>query len=81
MYHILAVSVPEEERSRAFAYLVAAGSVGQTIASVVKLLIISQKFTSAVISNKHNYIWSLDSGNAKSENQLQYFFFATFHFP
>jgi hypothetical protein len=54
MYHILAVSVPEEERSRAFAYLVAAGSVGQTIASVVKLLIISQKYTSADISNQHN---------------------------
>ncbi|KAF4525360.1 hypothetical protein B566_EDAN007843 [Ephemera danica] len=34
-YHILAHSVPIEERSRAFAYLVAAGSVGQTIASVV----------------------------------------------
>ncbi|CAB3376161.1 Hypothetical predicted protein [Cloeon dipterum] len=35
MYHLLAVSVPEEERSRAFGYLVAAGSVGQTFASVL----------------------------------------------
>ncbi|XP_059469725.1 uncharacterized protein LOC132193220 [Neocloeon triangulifer] len=35
IYHILALTVPEEERSRAFAYLVAAGSVGQTVASVI----------------------------------------------
>jgi len=35
IYHIFANSVPPEERSRAFGYLVAAGSVGQTVASVM----------------------------------------------
>ncbi|XP_064476855.1 uncharacterized protein LOC135390843 [Ornithodoros turicata] len=35
MFHILAHSVPVEERSRAFAYLVAAGAVGQTAASLI----------------------------------------------
>lgn len=55
MYHILAVSVPEEERSRAFAYLVAAGSVGQTIASVVKHLIDFFLYISIILGVK-NYI-------------------------
>uniref|UniRef100_A0A069DYW3 Putative permease of the major facilitator superfamily protein n=1 Tax=Panstrongylus megistus TaxID=65343 RepID=A0A069DYW3_9HEMI len=35
IFHIFAHSVPIEERSRAFGYLVAAGSVGQTVASLV----------------------------------------------
>ncbi|KAK6622185.1 hypothetical protein RUM44_001992 [Polyplax serrata] len=35
IFHIFANSVPTEERSRAFGYLVAAGSVGQTVAAIV----------------------------------------------
>lgn len=35
IFHLFAHSVPVEERSRAFGYLVAAGSVGQVVASVV----------------------------------------------
>uniref|UniRef100_A0A0M3I9B1 MFS domain-containing protein n=2 Tax=Ascaris TaxID=6251 RepID=A0A0M3I9B1_ASCLU len=35
MYHILAEGAPPRQRSSAFAYLAAAGSVGQTIASLV----------------------------------------------
>jgi len=35
IFHIFAHTVPVEERSRAFGYLVALGSVGQTIAAVV----------------------------------------------
>ncbi|XP_073976040.1 sialin-like [Rhodnius prolixus] len=35
IFHIFAHSVPIEERSRAFGYLVAAGSVGQTVASLI----------------------------------------------
>jgi hypothetical protein len=35
IFHIFGHNVPMEERSRAFGYLVAAGSVGQTVASVV----------------------------------------------
>ncbi|XP_018897871.1 uncharacterized protein [Bemisia tabaci] len=35
IFHIFANNVPIEERSRAFGYLAAAGSVGQTFASVV----------------------------------------------
>jgi len=38
MFHIFAHTVPVEERSRAFGYLVALGSVGQTVAAVVCLL-------------------------------------------
>jgi hypothetical protein len=38
IFHIFAHNVPMEERSRAFGYLVAAGSVGQTVASVVSHL-------------------------------------------
>uniref|UniRef100_A0A8D8YMG6 Ascorbate transporter, chloroplastic n=2 Tax=Cacopsylla melanoneura TaxID=428564 RepID=A0A8D8YMG6_9HEMI len=34
MFQILANAVPIEERSRAFSYLISAGSVGQTVASV-----------------------------------------------
>jgi hypothetical protein len=37
IFHLFAHSVPVEERSRAFGYLVAAGSVGQVVASVVRL--------------------------------------------
>lgn len=37
MFHIFAHTVPVEERSRAFGYLVALGSVGQTVAAVVYL--------------------------------------------
>lgn len=37
IFHIFANSVPTEERSRAFGYLVAAGSVGQTVASIVSI--------------------------------------------
>ncbi|XP_014294199.1 uncharacterized protein [Halyomorpha halys] len=35
IFHIFAHNIPIEERSRAFGYLVAAGSVGQTVASVI----------------------------------------------
>ncbi|XP_054276843.1 uncharacterized protein LOC128995928 [Macrosteles quadrilineatus] len=35
IFHIFAHNVPIEERSRAFGYLVAAGSVGQTVASII----------------------------------------------
>jgi len=37
MFHIFAHTVPVEERSRAFGYLVALGSVGQTVAAVVSI--------------------------------------------
>lgn len=39
IFHIFANSIPIEERSRAFGYLVAAGSVGQTVASIVSKII------------------------------------------
>lgn len=35
IFHLFAHSIPVEGRSRAFGYLIAAGSVGQTVASVV----------------------------------------------
>jgi len=35
MFHIFAHTIPVEERSRAFGYLVALGSIGQTVAAVV----------------------------------------------
>lgn len=35
IFHIFAHNIPIEERSRAFGYLVAAGSVGQTVASIL----------------------------------------------
>ncbi|GJQ78083.1 hypothetical protein Trydic_g2425 [Trypoxylus dichotomus] len=35
IFHLFAHSIPVEERSRAFGYLIASGSVGQTVASVV----------------------------------------------
>lgn len=41
IFHLFAHNVPVEERSRAFGYLVAAGSVGQVVASVVRFLILS----------------------------------------
>lgn len=37
IFHLFAHNVPVEERSRAFGYLIAAGSVGQVVASVVSL--------------------------------------------
>lgn len=40
IFHLFAHSVPVEERSRAFGYLVAAGSVGQVVASVVSVNLI-----------------------------------------
>lgn len=40
IFHLFAHNVPVEERSRAFGYLVAAGSVGQVVASVVSLIIL-----------------------------------------
>lgn len=40
IFHLFAHNVPVEERSRAFGYLVAAGSVGQVVASVVSLILI-----------------------------------------
>lgn len=40
IFHLFAHNVPVEERSRAFGYLVAAGSVGQVVASVVSLNIL-----------------------------------------
>lgn len=41
IFHLFAHNVPVEERSRAFGYLVAAGSVGQVVASVVRFIILS----------------------------------------
>ena len=35
IYHIFAHTIPVEERSRAFGYLVAFGSIGQTAAAIV----------------------------------------------
>ncbi|KAK0090585.1 hypothetical protein PV325_010551 [Microctonus aethiopoides] len=35
IFHLFAHSIPVEERSRAFGYLVAAGSVGQVVASII----------------------------------------------
>lgn len=35
MFHIFANNIAISERSSAFGYLVAAGSVGQTVASIV----------------------------------------------
>lgn len=35
IFHIFAHTIPVEERSRAFGYLVAMGSVGQTVAALV----------------------------------------------
>ncbi|XP_053395417.1 sialin-like [Mercenaria mercenaria] len=35
IFHIFSHGIPSEERSRAFGYLVAAGSIGQTLASVI----------------------------------------------
>ncbi|XP_052066055.1 sialin-like [Mytilus californianus] len=35
IFHIFAHTIPGEERSRAFGYLVACGSIGQTVASVI----------------------------------------------
>ena len=36
IFHIFSHAIPCEERSRAFGYLVAFGSIGQTFASVVR---------------------------------------------
>ena len=36
IFHIFAHAIPGEERSRAFGYLVAFGSIGQTVAAVVR---------------------------------------------
>lgn len=38
IFQLYGESVPPEERGRVFGYLVAAGSVGQTVASVVSAL-------------------------------------------
>lgn len=46
IFHLFAHNVPVEERSRAFGYLVAAGSVGQVVASVVSLIFLSIIFES-----------------------------------
>ncbi|XP_045466330.1 probable anion transporter 4, chloroplastic [Harmonia axyridis] len=35
IFHLFAHSIPVEERSRAFSYLLASGSVGQTVASII----------------------------------------------
>lgn len=40
VFNIFAHSVPVEERSRAFGYLVASGTVGQTIAALVSEIVI-----------------------------------------
>lgn len=40
MFNIFAHSVPVEERSRAFGYLVASGTAGQTVAALVSEIII-----------------------------------------
>lgn len=37
IFNIFAHSVPVEERSRAFGYLAASGTVGQTIAALVSI--------------------------------------------
>ena len=47
MFHIFAHTIPVEERSRAFGYLVALGSTGQTVVAIVSrpINIISTKHT------------------------------------
>ena len=37
IFHIFAHTIPVEERSRAFGYLVALGSIGQTVAALVSI--------------------------------------------
>ena len=39
IFHIFAHTVPVEERSRAFGYLVALGSVGQTVTAIVSSIV------------------------------------------
>lgn len=41
VFNIFAHSVPVEERSRAFGYLVASGTAGQTIAALVSIFFFS----------------------------------------
>lgn len=41
IFHSFAENIPTEERSRAFGYLIAAGSVGQTVASIVSVFCLS----------------------------------------
>lgn len=50
MFHIFAHTVPVEERSRAFGYLVALGSVGQTVAAVVSIFFL---LTIYILSSVH----------------------------
>ena len=38
IFHIFSHVIPCEERSRAFGYLIAFGSIGQTVASLVKYI-------------------------------------------
>lgn len=39
VFHIFAHTIPMEERSRAFGYLVAFGSIGQTVAAMVRITV------------------------------------------
>lgn len=54
IFHIFAHSVPIEERSRAFGYLVAAGSVGQTVASIVSRSFITHLTRNKVFAKIHS---------------------------
>lgn len=51
IFHLFAHSVPVEERSRAFGYLVAAGSVGQVVATIVR----SKRFVRFLKKSLHFY--------------------------
>lgn len=51
IFHLFAHNVPVEERSRAFGYLVAAGSVGQVVASIVSLIILFLTYSTYVKKN------------------------------
>lgn len=56
IFHLFAHNVPVEERSRAFGYLVAAGSVGQVVASVVSSFIACDCYTR--LRKDYNFVQS-----------------------
>lgn len=59
IFHLFAHNVPVEERSRAFGYLVAAGSVGQVVASIVSLKCILYYIIISYINVYYNVIFSI----------------------
>lgn len=57
IFHLFAHSVPVEERSRAFGYLVAAGSVGQVFASIICPRIVWQ--TGFYLFGTFGIVWTM----------------------